>query len=413
MSADRDDAALFEHLRAEGLRAEYPANLPAIPPLSARRYSDPAFYALEIEKIFLKTWLAAGHMSELPTPGAYKLFEELGQSVIISRGTDNVVRAFKNACRHRASAILTEKSGIARRFVCPYHAWGYATDGSLKSVPESQNFACLDKKELSLHSVRCEIWRGFIFLNFDKNAQSLEDFIAPLAAQIDDFPFEEMSVKGLVVNELDCNWKTAYDNFVESYHISTVHQKTIAPFIDTKTFTLQTLAGGHGCLRTLKRGSDTLFKSEQIAQGVAQSVSDHYKTMSVAIPRFPNGTAGLDPAGFVWQSFWPTGPNTMRVVNLCLGPTLPDPEKDRQHWENFISYNNTILAEDMFLFASMQRSMREGDVSHVMLSTQEHYIQWYHEHLDLLIGRENVPEDLRVEPVLTRQPARERETQGR
>jgi phenylpropionate dioxygenase-like ring-hydroxylating dioxygenase large terminal subunit len=402
MDADKEDSIIFDRLRREGRRTEYPADVPAIPPLPAKRYSDPGFFALELKKVFFKTWITAGHISELPAPGAYKLFEELGQSIIISRGTDDVIRAFKNACRHRASAILTEKSGIVRRFVCPYHAWGYSTGGALTSVPEAQNFACLNKEDLSLHPVRCEVWRGFIFLNFDSEAECLESFIAPMAAQVEDFPFEEMSVKGVVIKDLNCNWKTAYDNFVEGYHINTVHQRSIAPFIDTKTFTFEALRGGHGCLRTLKRGSDTLFKSDRISHGVTRSVSDRYKTMSVAIPRFPNGAAGLDPAGFVWQSFWPTGPDTMRLINLCLGPTLPDPNADRQHWENFISYNNRILAEDMFLFSSMQRSMREGDVSHLMLSTQEHYIQWYHEHLDMLIGVENISEDIRVEPVLTR-----------
>jgi phenylpropionate dioxygenase-like ring-hydroxylating dioxygenase large terminal subunit len=407
MSIREDDGTIFERLRREERRTDYPTDLPAIPPLPAQRYSDPDFYALELERVFLRTWIPAGHTSELPVPGAYKLFEELGRSVIISRGADGEVRAFKNACRHRASAILTEKSGIARRFICPYHAWGYSTDGTLKSVPEAQNFACLDKRDFSLHPVRCAVWRGFIYLNFGDDEQSLADFMAPLAEQVKDFPFEDMSVKGLITTDLDCNWKIAYDNFLESYHINTVHQKTIAPFINTKTFTVQPLPGGHGCLRTLKRGSDTLFKSEAISGGVAGGVSDRYKTMAVAIPRFPNGAAGLDPAGFTWQSFWPTSPNTMRLTNLCIGPTLDDAEADHQHWQNFISYNNAILAEDMFLFPSMQRSICAGDVSHLMLSTQEHFIQWYHEHIDIKIGPERIPEHLRVQPVLTRHFARQ------
>jgi hypothetical protein len=97
----------------------------------------------------------------------------------------------------------------------------------------------------------------------------------------------------------------------------------------------------------------------------------------------------------------------MRLTNLCIGPTLDDAEADHQHWQNFISYNNAILAEDMFLFPSMQRSICAGDVSHLMLSTQEHFIQWYHEHIDIKIGPERIPEHLRVQPVLTRHFARQ------
>lgn len=402
MSKFATDELALETLRQEAVRTEYPSDLPPIPPLPAARYSDPGFYALEIEHVFRKTWLAAGHVSELPKPGSYKLFEELNQSIIVSRGTDDVVRAFKNACRHRAAAIVTEPTGVARRFVCPYHAWGYATDGTLKSVPEPQNFACLNKAELSLHQVRCEVWRGFIFINLDENAGSLADFMAPIAALVEDFPFETMTVKGTVTTEIECNWKTGYDNFLESYHINTVHQKTIAPFIDTKTWTAQRLPHGHGCLRTFKRGQ-SLFASENIsAEGVADEVSDRYRQMTIAIPRFPNGTAGLDPAGFNWQSFWPIGPDKMRIVNLYLGATLPDAEEDRKYWSDFVTYNDKILAEDMYLFPSMQRSMREGDVSHVILATQEQHIQWYHENIDRAIGPDRVPEHLRVDAVLSK-----------
>jgi phenylpropionate dioxygenase-like ring-hydroxylating dioxygenase large terminal subunit len=403
MTMTKSDEEIYDRLRREGERTSFPEDLPPIPPLPARRYSDPEFYALELEHVFKKRWLAAGHISELPKPGSYRLWEEFGQSIIISRGIDNVVRAFKNACRHRAAAIVTEKSGTVRRFVCPYHAWGYSTDGALKSVPEPQNFACLNKAELPLHQIRCEIWRGFIHINFDEQAKPLADYIAPLATLIEDFPFEQMTVKGVLTTELECNWKVAYDNFLESYHINTVHRKTIAPFIDTKTWTAELLPDGHSCMRTFKRGSDTLFRSEKISAESyeAGAVARRYRDISIAVPRFPNSTAGLDPAGFNWQSFWPTGPNSCRIYNLYLGVQHGTEEEDRKYWADFIAYNETILAEDMFLFPSMQRSIREGDISHVNLATQEQVIQWYHEHLDRAVGVERVPADLRVKPVLT------------
>lgn len=104
-------------------------------------------------------------------------------------------------------------------------------------------------------------------------------------------------------------------------------------------------------------------------------VADRYRTSTVAIPRFLNGTTGLDAAGFNWQSFWPKGLDKMVVVNIYLGPTMPDPEADREYWKNFVAYNDTILAEDMYLLPSMQRAMCKGDISHLILSTQEIYIQ--------------------------------------
>src|SRR3546814_4730744 len=119
----------------------------------------------------------------------------MGLSIIISRGTDDKIRAFRNVCQHRGAALVTEPSGTARRFVCPYHAWGYLSEGELKSVTEAHNFACSNKVEKPLSQVRHDVWRGFIFNNFDDTARPLEDFMAQLSNQIQDFTREDMIVQ--------------------------------------------------------------------------------------------------------------------------------------------------------------------------------------------------------------------------
>jgi phenylpropionate dioxygenase-like ring-hydroxylating dioxygenase large terminal subunit len=156
----------------ETSRLTYPDGFPPLPTLPAARYFDQQFFDLEIEHVFKKTWLSAGHISELPNPGSYRLFERLGLSIIVSRGLQGEIRAFRNVCRHRGAAILREEKGTARRFVCPYHAWTYSLDGKLVTVPEeSYNFACFDKAEHPLQQVRCEVWKGFIFINLDAHTE--------------------------------------------------------------------------------------------------------------------------------------------------------------------------------------------------------------------------------------------------
>src|SRR3546814_16699913 len=68
--------------------------------------------------------------------------------------------------------------GKAMRFVCPYHSWSYGLDGALLSVPETHNFNCLVKADRGLVPVRCETWRGFVFINLDQNARSLAETLA-------------------------------------------------------------------------------------------------------------------------------------------------------------------------------------------------------------------------------------------
>ena len=95
----------------------------------ARAYHDEAIYAWELEEIFFRDWIAVGRAEEVPEPGSFLLRDVLGESVILVRGRDDVIRAFYNVCRHRGTAVEERECGKAVRFQCPYHAWIYDLDG--------------------------------------------------------------------------------------------------------------------------------------------------------------------------------------------------------------------------------------------------------------------------------------------
>ena len=99
--------------------------------LPQRFYTDPAIYELELERVIARNWIVAGHQSELPAEGDFKVVNVANESAIIVRGKDGRLRAFANVCRHRGSLVCLESSGNADRFMCPYHGWVYATDGKL------------------------------------------------------------------------------------------------------------------------------------------------------------------------------------------------------------------------------------------------------------------------------------------
>jgi phenylpropionate dioxygenase-like ring-hydroxylating dioxygenase large terminal subunit len=394
MQNQRSD--LYEAVERETARKAYPEAFPALPEVPTGRYTDPQFYDLEMRHLWRKTWLHAGHVSELPQPGSYKLFEQLGLSIIISRGLDGELKAFHNTCRHRGSALLLEKQGIARRFVCPYHAWGYSLDGSLTSVPMSYDFACLDKSKRGLLSVRCETLRGMIYVNLDLEAQPLADFLAPIERQIRDFPLQDMVVKDVVEVEMDCNWKAAYDNFLEIYHVNTVHAKSIAPYLDSKSFTVSLYANGHASFATRKKGGETIFGEGLKAPDVVTAL---FKEHSVALPMFPNGFSAIDPVGFAWQTWWPIGPRKTLMVASLMG-WKDDSEADRTFWAGMNVQVKNIIAEDQRLFANIQRSFDSGVLSGVLMGYQERALYWYQEEIDRQIGPENIPAHLRIKPVL-------------
>jgi phenylpropionate dioxygenase-like ring-hydroxylating dioxygenase large terminal subunit len=195
--------------------------------------TNPEYYELEREGIFKKTWLNVGRVEQLPKNGSYftKEIDAAGYSVIIVRDTDGEVRAFQNVCRHRGNKLVwddypnEETSGFCRTFVCKYHAWRFSLKGDVEFVQQEDEFFNIDKATLGLVPVRAEVWQGFIFINFDENAQSLEEYLGRLGKGIEGYPFEKFTYVSKYRAEIGSNWKLFIDAFAEFYHAPILHAK--------------------------------------------------------------------------------------------------------------------------------------------------------------------------------------------
>jgi phenylpropionate dioxygenase-like ring-hydroxylating dioxygenase large terminal subunit len=195
---------------------------------------SPAFYELEREAIFRKTWLNVGRVESIPRTGNY-FTRELAcasTSVIIVRDRDGGVRGYHNICRHRGNKLvwndypLEETSGTCRQFTCKYHGWRYDLDGSLNFVQQESEFFDLDKADYGLVPVQTEVWEGFIFVNLDPdNTTSVRDYLGDLGAGIEGYPFGEMTQVYKYRADVGSNWKLFIDAFAEFYHAPVLHAK--------------------------------------------------------------------------------------------------------------------------------------------------------------------------------------------
>ena len=159
---------------------------------------DPEHWLLEQQAIFKKTWLKVGRVEQLPKKGSYFTREMPsvgpGTSVIIVKDKEDVVRAFHNLCRHRGNKLVwsdypgEEVSGTCRQFTCKYHAWRYALNGDLTFVQQEGEFFNLDKGDYGLVPVRCEVWEGFIFINYDDDAAPLTEYLGDFAKGLEGYP---------------------------------------------------------------------------------------------------------------------------------------------------------------------------------------------------------------------------------
>ncbi len=190
-------------------------------------YTSEAFYKREVETIFLKVWNFIGRADRVPNAGDYFAFEFVGVPVVVVRGRDGEVRAFANSCRHRGAKVM-QGEGKCTVMSCPYHAWTYAIDdGRLIGAMEMDETAGFAKKDFGLVPLRLELWGGFMFLNFDKDAAPLTDWLGDLPEVLAAYKLEEMVTTRRVEYDLACNWKVYVENAMESYHVPTVHQQTL------------------------------------------------------------------------------------------------------------------------------------------------------------------------------------------
>ena len=193
---------------------------------------DPGHYRLEQQAIFKKTWLNVGRVERLPRRGSYFTREMPsagpGTSVIIVKDKQEVVRAFYNMCRHRGNKLVLsdypgeEVSGTCRQFTCKYHARRYSLEGDLMFVQQEGEFFDLDKANYGLVPVRCEVWEGFVFINFDNDAIPLTEISVTSAKGLEGYPFHEMTEHYSYRSEINANWKLfidahGVDEFCEVY----------------------------------------------------------------------------------------------------------------------------------------------------------------------------------------------------
>lgn len=189
--------------------------------LNQRFYSDPEIYEREIERIYMKVWLYAGHISEVPNVGDWFLFELANESVIIVRSSEDEVHALLNVCRHRGSRVCVESKGCSRNLRCRYHGWSYGLDGKLISAAHMDE--SFDKADVALKRIHVEILAGLIFVNFAEQPSSFDAVRNTLAGPLEAYDLANAKVAHRHSYPIRANWKLSVENYCECYHCAPAH----------------------------------------------------------------------------------------------------------------------------------------------------------------------------------------------
>ncbi len=401
------DPALVEKIaarpREERERRGYPEGFPRLPGVPAARYADPAFFALERERVFGRSWLLVAHDDELPNTGDTLLLDLLPKPVFLVRGADGRVRAFHNTCRHRGGPLVKERTGNAGKdLVCGYHGWTYSLDGALAAVPQNKDFGELDRSCLGLRPVRCEAWGTFLFVNLDPDAEPLaqalgvvgEDLGPQIATGEGVGPVRLLERRSL---DVDGNWKLTVDANIETYHVNTLHTASAAMVLDQSATGIFLLPRGHSrMLISFKGGISLPFELPPFPRASELADAGIY-----SYHLFPNASivyGGTRSFLFLITS-WPLSPGKTRYdVHFLAATPIDGPHAD--HIRAIIEANWGVFLEDLSMLPFLQRSMEAGTLDSLTLGYQERRIYHQHEEIDRRIGAERVAPELRVAPVL-------------
>lgn len=194
------------------------------------RYYDEDFERKEYENLWTRTWQFACREEHIPEVGDYYVYDIGRRSFIVTRVADNEVRAYYNACLHRGTKLRASGTdGCTNEFKCPFHGWTWNLDGSLQKAQNAWDFPHVQAEEFSLPQAKVELLGGFVFINMDHAAPSLESYLGErFMSHIKAWKLEDRYIHCHVAKTIPANWKLTMEAFMEAYHVIETHPQ-VAP----------------------------------------------------------------------------------------------------------------------------------------------------------------------------------------
>lgn len=198
--------------------------------VNTARFFEKKYHDLEVERLWKTTWQMVCREDDIPEIGDYHVYEIASLSYIIVRTGEREFRAHVNACPHRGRALRQCDGRKATEFRCPYHGWSWKLDGSLKEITTEWDFPGVrdDPAVACLPQAKVATWGGFVFINPDPEAGSLEEHMGPEMLQhYAKIKLQNRYKQAHAVKVIRANWKVAMEAFLESYHTIATHPQLL------------------------------------------------------------------------------------------------------------------------------------------------------------------------------------------
>jgi phenylpropionate dioxygenase-like ring-hydroxylating dioxygenase large terminal subunit len=329
--------------------------------LAPSAYTSGEIYAREVEAIFRRSWICFGREDWLPNAGDFLAFERFGEPLVALRDDAGALRVLSNVCRHRWHRVV-EGRGNRRSLQCKYHLWTYALDGLLLGAPQMERAAGFDRSSCRLPELPVERWHGWLFLNFDANAAPLAPQLAGLARHV--APYQPERMRSLAPLEYDSpwNWKVMIENFMESYHVASIHPGTLEPGFPGAATWGEDSDGPWSVLHNPTRDGAPGPSFFPVTPGL----TDSQRAEFLVCCAFPLHLFAANPDFAVWYELLP---HSVERFTLRVHPCVPPGVTDEQG-EGVRGLLDAVHREDITACTSVQEGLRSrlaarGRLSHL------------------------------------------------
>ncbi|MEV2221803.1 aromatic ring-hydroxylating dioxygenase subunit alpha [Nocardia vinacea] len=393
---------------------------PAAPPnpfaglqdvVSVRDKLTQEYHDAVLEKVFRPSWFLVGNVNDVPESGSYFVLDvpTFNTSVLVQRGRDGEVRAFHNVCRHRGKKVIPTACGFAEgaspAHTCWFHGWSYTSEGTLRSVPDEEQFRSVDKSRLGLVPIRVEVRSGLIYAHFGDNPEPLAEWLGEVAEGFDGY-YSEMEKISCFSIDVRANWNIAMDSFSEGYHTVFLHRRTQPklagksnpmrhkPVIDMYSRHIRTsnpanpdyvsppVEGAlYGLGRKLAPAVETDFS--MLPPGVNRT--HHSPWFFDIVWQFPNVAILNGSHWYTVVTVWPIDPSHTRIIfDGYARKARHAGDRLAQAYTRAVNY--TVSREDLAAMEDVQRGLESGAIDDVYLSMQEFALQHRYGLVNELIG---------------------------
>ena len=310
---------------------------------------------IERECIFQKNWQLFARLSQFQKTGDYIADTVAGLPVIVVKGEDGELRAFHNVCRHRAGILSGEGQGNCARLRCIYHGWTYDLEGELVNAPQVMKEDGFDISKFGLMPIRVEAWNGLVFVHFDMQCESLQDWLGDIVEIMSHFPSLDEDFNFTQENSINfaANWRAYGYNSCEGYHLPLIH-RDMASDIDARHTKIEAREGGY----------------------INFDVTYRDGSQGCWIYKYPNFMLACEKNYINVQSTDPVTATTSRIRDYFWFA----PECSEDEIKEDLIASNLVTEEDKNICANVQRNLETGVYkSGELSSSQEHGTRYFQE----------------------------------